>query len=126
LLGNLELGELLMSDREFPQDNLVLELVSPALDDGKPAKWAGPYKTPRATRPKRCVGCGSKLSAPMRRIRADWCETCKDPDGYLQRLEKASAAARDRCREAYAPADAEQLLLFSDDGEDLSHGGFPH
>jgi hypothetical protein len=115
-----------MSNHEPPQDNLVLELVSPALDDGKPAKWAGPYKTPRARRPKRCVGCGSKLSAQMRRMRADWCETCKDPDGYLQRLEKTSAAARDRCREAHPLADAEQLSLFSDDGKDLSDGRFPH
>jgi hypothetical protein len=41
-----------------------------------------------------------------------WCERCKDPDGYLPRLEKASAEARDRCRMAYPPVDAEQLSLY--------------
>jgi hypothetical protein len=102
-----------MRDRALRQGNGVLqELVSPELNDGKPAKWAGPYKTSRLTHPKRCIDCGRKLSAHMRRIQAWWCETCKDPDGYLQRLEKASAAARDRCHAAYPPADAEQLSLF--------------
>jgi hypothetical protein len=103
-----------MNDHVLQRVNLVLQqLVDPTSKGRKPTKWAGPYRTPRPTQPKRCLGCGTKLSPQLRRMGAWWCEPCKDPDGYLPRLEKATAEARDRCRTTYPPIDAEQGELFN-------------
>jgi hypothetical protein len=88
------------------------DVESPTLKPARPATWHGPYRTPRPTQPKRCMGCRATLPARLRRMGAWWCERCKDPGGYLQRLEKASAEARDRCRAAYPLVDAEQLSLY--------------
>jgi hypothetical protein len=102
-----------MSDHVLQQVTLVLQQVVDLGSKGhKPSKWPAPYRTPRPTQPKQCVGCQTKLSPQLRRMDAWWCEPCKDPDGYLPRLEKAIAEARDRCRTAYPPVDAEQLSLY--------------
>jgi hypothetical protein len=103
----------LADDHASPQmDLLSPDVESPEPKPTKPTTWHGPYRTPRPTQPKRCFGCRGRLSARLRRMGAWWCEHCKDPDGYLPRLEKASAEARDRCRMAYPPVDPEQLSLY--------------
>lgn len=100
-------------DHTSPQMDLPLPgAESPELKPARPATGHGHYRTPRPTQPKRCFGCRGRLSTQLRRMGAWWCERCKDPDGYLQRLEKASAEARDRCHAAYPPVDAEQLSLY--------------
>jgi hypothetical protein len=104
-----------MNEYALQQVNRVRQQVVDAASKGhKPTTWPGPYRTPRPTQPKRCVGCGTTLSPQLRRVGAWWCEPCKDPHGYLQRLEKANAEARDRCRTAYPPADIAQGELFAE------------
>jgi hypothetical protein len=102
-----------MNDDALQQGTLVpQQVMDPASKGRKPTKWPGPYRTPRPTQPRRCVGCRATLSPQLRQMGARWCMSCKDPDGYLQRLEKASAEARDRCRTAYPPANVEQPSLY--------------
>jgi hypothetical protein len=103
-----------MSDDVLEQVNRILqEVVTPEIIRKGPTVWPGPLKkTTQPKQPKRCLGCGTQLSRQLRAMGCWWCEPCKDPDGYLPRLEKASAEARDRCRTAYPPANAEQLSLY--------------
>ena len=92
---------------------VLLQVVSHERKRKGPATWQGPVKkTTRPPQPKRCISCGQKLSAQMRQMGAWWCERCRDPDGYLPQLEKATAEARDRCYAAYPPTDPEQLSLY--------------
>jgi hypothetical protein len=94
-------------------DSLLRDVVDPERKPKKPARWAGRMrKTAPPPPPKRCIKCRHPLSRQQRSMRSWWCDRCKDPDGYFPRLEKAGAAARDRCRVEYPPVDAEQLSLF--------------
>jgi hypothetical protein len=104
-----------MSDHALHEVNRARqEVVSPLLKPKQPTTWPGPVRKARLTSPTRCVGCDTQLSYQLRQMGAWWCASCKDPDGYLLRLEKASAEARDRCRTAYPAVDARQEELFAE------------